>query len=256
MHVFFLVLARDGRFVKEKIKELESLNVPFLVVCGEQVGLPNVVFREPRGKYDAINFGASLIPKDVGIVALNDVDTKVFNIQNALKYFDSPGVGLVFARVSVTSGPQKSFYSLLDPVRCRLRIAASGELMFVRRQVLMSCVPMKPCKAEDSYILFKTMELHNKAIFCEESFVETERTKTAEMEEDYKRRTVCGIYQALANTRPSIPIKLFYVLLPFMSPLLLILGKKGFFWTKGILSGLSDYIRGDRSGSWIATGSQ
>jgi hypothetical protein len=83
--------------------------------------------------------------------------------------------------------------------------------------------------------------------------VETERTKTAEKEETYKRKTVSGLYQALAYTQPPCLIKLFYVLLPIACPLLLVLGKKGYFWMKGILLGLSDYLRGDRTGVWKPT---
>jgi hypothetical protein len=109
---------------------------------------------------------------------------------------------------------------------------------------------MKPCKAEDSYILFKVMELKGRVVFCEDCYTETERTRSIEKEEDYKRRTVCGIYQALAYAKPSSFVRIFYVLLPFASPILLFLGKKGYFWMKGILLGLTDYLRGDRSGIW------
>jgi hypothetical protein len=45
-------------------------------------------------------------------------------------------------------------------------------------------------------------------------------------------------------------IVLFYVLLPFLAPMLLIQGRKGYFWTKGILYGLIDFLRGDKTGSW------
>ena len=79
------------------------------------------------------------------------------------------------------------------------------------------------------------------------------RTKTAEKEELYKRKTVCGIYQALSQTKSPIMIKLFYTILPIASPALLVFGKKGYFWMKGILLGLSDYLRGDRSGVWQST---
>jgi glycosyltransferase involved in cell wall biosynthesis len=39
-------------------------------------------------------------------------------------------------------------------------------------------------------------------------------------------------------------------LLSLSSPLLPVLGKKGYFWMKGILSGFMDYLRGDRGGAW------
>jgi hypothetical protein len=122
--------------------------------------------------------------------------------------------------------------------------------MLMSYNALKRMVPIKPCKAEDSYLLFKALELKNKCVFCEESYVETKRTKTAEKEEIYKRKTVGGIYQALAYTKPPYMIKIFYVLLPLFSPLLLFAGRSGYFWLKGILLGFVDYLRGDKSGIW------
>jgi hypothetical protein len=90
-------------------------------------------------------------------------------------------------------------------------------------------------------------------VLSEECSVETEKTKAAEKEEIYKRRTVSGLYQALAYTKPPYLLKLFYVLLPFACPLLLVLGKRGYFWMRGILLGLIDYLRGDRTGVWQPT---
>jgi len=250
MEPFFLVLARDKKYVDEKIEELENLGVPYLIVCGEKLSHPNVIYRKPSGKYDAINFGYNLVPEYAQIVVLNDVDTKINNLNAALEPFSSEEVAMVFARVAVKLGPQKSFYGFLDSIRRKLLIAASGELMLVRRDVLDKTLPIKSCKAEDSYILFKILELKHKAVFCEKCYVETERTKTAEKEEAYKRKTVAGIYQALAYTNPPRSIKLFYMFLPFVCPLLLVSGKKGFFWMKGIFHGLTDYLRGDRTGVW------
>jgi len=253
MKLFFLVLARDEEYVDEKVEELKGLGVPYLIVCGKRLNHPNVVYREPRGKYDAINFGARFVPKNVDVVALNDVDTKISNFRAALQHFDSKKVALVFAKVSVKEGPQKLFYVILDLIRRRLPIAASGELILIRHDVLTMILPIRPCKAEDSYILFKVLEFKHKAVFCEECYIETERTKTAGKEEVYKRRTVAGMYQALAYTQPPHLVKLFYVLLPIACPLLLVLGKKGNFWMKGILLGLIDYLRGDRTGVWQPT---
>jgi cellulose synthase/poly-beta-1,6-N-acetylglucosamine synthase-like glycosyltransferase len=217
------------------------------------VNHPNIVYREPKGKYDAINFGMSFLPKDVEVVALNDVDTRIHNINAALKQFDSERVGLVFAKVSVREGPQRFFYVILDFLRRRLPITASGELMLVRRDILERILPIRPCKAEDSYILFKVLELKREVVFCEKCYAVTERTKRIEMEEPYKRKTVCGIYQALGFSRPPFLIRMFYALLPISSPLLLAFGKKGYFWMRGILLGLKDYLRGDRSGTWQTT---
>lgn len=253
MKTFFLVLARDEKHVDEKIEELKVLGMPYLIVCGRNLNHPNVVHREPRGKYDAINFGFRFIPEDTDVVALNDVDTRIKNFEAALRWFKSKDVALVFVRVCVKEGPQKLFYGILDGIRRRLLITASGELMLIRYNVLKRIVPIKPCKAEDSYLLFKVLEFKCKCVFCEECYVETERTKTAEKEEAYKRKTVGGVYQALSYTKPPYIIKLFYALLPLLSPLLLFSGRRGLFWMKGILRGLVDYLRGDRSGVWQTT---
>ena len=253
MKLFFLVFARDENYVDEKIQELKELGVPYLIVCGRRLNHPNVFYRKAEGKYDAINFGARFVPEYADVVALNDVDTKISNFRAALRQFDCKDISLVFARVSVKEGPQKLFYAILNPIRRRVLIAASGELMLIKREMLMRILPIKSCKAEDSYILFKVLEFGRKAVFCEECYVETERTRTAEKEEIYKRKTVAGIYQALAYTQPPYLVKLFYFLLPFACPSLLILGKKGYFWMKGILLGLIDYLRGDRTGVWQPT---
>lgn len=253
MKVFFVVLARDENFVKDKVKELTDLGVSYVIVCGERLNASNVVYRKPIGKYDAINFGASFVPQDVDVVALNDVDTRVHGLENVLRWFERDRVSLVFSKVVVRGGPQRLFYPFLDAIRRRVPIAASGELMLIRHDVLDDVLPLKPCKAEDSYMLFKVLELGERAAFCEESHVETERTKSPEKEETYKRKTVAGLYQALSYTKPPGTIKLFYVLLPLISPILLVLGRNGYYWMKGILLGFLDYLRGDRSGFWKPT---
>jgi len=251
--LFFIVLARDRKHVDDKIRELETLGVPYKIVCGERLNHPNVVYRAPKGKYDAINFGASLIPKDVDIVVMNDVDTIIHNLHLALRHLKDENVALVFGTEMVKEGPQNLFYRILNPIRIKIPIAASGELMAIRRGVFEKILPLKPCKAEDTYILFKVLEYGYKTVFCEDCYAETERTKTAEKEEIYKRKTVTGIYQALSYTKPSLIIRLFYFLLPFVSPLLLILGRRGYYWTRGILLGFIDYLRGDRIGIWQPT---
>jgi hypothetical protein len=250
MKVFFLVLARDASAVDEKVRELTRLGCPYLIVCGERVNHPNVVYREPKGKYDAINFGLRFVPSNTDVVAFNDVDTEIHNFKAVLRLIQNENVSLVFVRVNVKHGPQLTFYSFLDALRRRIPIAASGELMLIKYRFLKSIAPLKGCKAEDSYILFKVLENGGKAVFCEECYVTTKRTLRAEQEEVYKRRTVGGIYQALSMCKPPVMVRLFYTLLPLASPLLLVLGKKGYYWTKGILSGYVDYARGDRSASW------
>jgi len=181
---------------------------------------------------------------------MNDVDTTIHNLDLALRHLKDEKVALVFCTEMVKEGPQNLFYRILNPIRRKIPIAASGELMFIRRDVLERVLPLKPCKAEDTYILFRVLEYGYKTIFCEDCYAETERTKTAEKEEIYKRKTVTGIYQALAYTQPPYHVKLFYVLLPIACPLLLILGKKGYFWMRGILLGVIDFLRHDRTGVW------
>jgi len=135
MKLFFLVLAKDEKYVDKKIEELKSLGVPYLIVCGRHLNHPNVLYREPQGKYDAINFGARFVPEFADVVVLNDVDTKIHNFQAALQHFNSKELALVFARVSVKEGPQRLFYVILDLIRRRLPITASGELMLIRPPV-------------------------------------------------------------------------------------------------------------------------
>ncbi|MDH5266238.1 MAG: hypothetical protein OEW62_01015 [Candidatus Bathyarchaeota archaeon] len=247
--LFFIVLARDRKHVDDKIRELEALGVPYRIVCGERLNHPNVVYRAPKGKYDAINFSLKLIPKDVDIVVLNDVDTEIYNFEAALCYLENKKVALVFAKDVVRSGPQVLFHQLLFSILRILPILANGDLMVIRRNVLER-IYLLPCKAEDAYILFRVLELGYNAIFSEECYVETKKTENEKEEEMYKRRTVTGIYQALSYTHPPPLIRLFYALLPISSPLLLVSGKKGYFWMKGILSGFMEYLRGDRGGAW------
>ena len=250
MRIFFVVLARDAAKVKEKARELDSLGYPYVVVCGEKVESPNVVYRAPKGKYDAVNFGLRFVPSDVDVVAFNDVDAEIHDFEATLPLLRDGSVSLVFVKVRVTEGPQLMFYSLLDFLRKRIPIAASGELMLIKQSFLRKILPLKECKAEDSYILFKVLEKGGRIAFCENAYVVTKRTALAEQEEVYKRRTVGGIYQALSMTKPPIFVRLFYVLLPLVSPLLLVLGRKGYYWSRGIILGFVDYARGDRTGSW------
>jgi len=253
MKPFFIVLARDSEHVKEKIEELENFGFSYLIVCGENLNLPHVVYQEPRGKYDAINFAVQNLPKDVNVIAFNDVDTKIHNIEAAFRDFSRTQASLLFAKLRVKEGPQLFLNELLDNWKKRILVTASGEMMLIRRDILDKILPLRPCKAEDTYILFKTLEHRRKAVFCEECYVETERTASAKKEEDYKRKTVSGIYQALSFTKVPPLIRLFYFFLPFMSPLFLILGRKGYHLMRGILFGFLDFIRGDREGYWKPT---
>jgi len=248
--VFFLVLARDRNYVLDKIKELEALGFPFRIICGQHLDHPNVIYQAPNGKFAAINFGLSLIPDDAEIVAMNDVDTRIHRFDLVLQEFRDPKVGLSFGTELIRTGPQRLFFRIMNPIRRRLPIAGSGELLLIRRNVLEKVCPLKPCKAEDTYILFKVLQLGYKIVFCEGCYAETERTKTAAKEELYKRKTVTGIYQAMSYAKPPYLVRLFYVILPLASPILLVMGKSGYYWMRGILRGLNDFLRGDQSGSW------
>jgi hypothetical protein len=242
-NLFFIVLARDQRYVKEKIKELENMRVPYLIVCGERMNHPKVVYREARGKWDAINFASRFIPKDVDVVVLNDVDTRMHNFEHALSHLYD-GADLVYCRVNVTKGPQVKFYRIADPIRKRFHIFASGELMLIKREVFKHVLPIPPCIAEDSYILFRALELGYRAYFCTETYVTTERTNDTEEEEAYKARTTLGIYQALKYTRPPPWIRTFYGLLPAAAPLLTLTGEDGKAWMRGIRKALSTILTG------------
>ena len=250
MRVFFIVLARDASLLDRKLAELRNLGYPYVVVCGEKVNHQNVVYRAPRGKYDAINYGLNFVPEDVDVVAFNDVDAEIHNFDEALSFMNDNGADLVFAKVFVKEGPQMMFYSFLDAIRRQIPIAASGELMLIKYNCLKKISPLRGCKAEDSYILFKVLEKGGKIAFCEKCFVVTKRTVSAEQEEAYKRRTAGGIYQALSMCKPPVITRLFYTVLPFISPLLLLSGKKGFYWAKGILLGFVDYLKGDKTAYW------
>jgi len=253
--VFAIVLARDENGVAEKHSELRRLNVSHLIVCGKQSNLDQVIHRASRGKYDAINFGVRLLPQSAQIVVLNDVDTKIVNFERGLRHFSDSNIGLVFTRVGLPSGAHSMFNRLIDAVRRRFLIAANGELMFFRREVLDRMVPMRPCKAEDTLLLFETLKLGFGVIFESECHAITSRTASSSLknEELFKRKTVCGIYQALYLSHAPLSRKLFYAMLPFVSPILLVAGAKGWYWMKGILMGIVDFLKGDRSGHWLPT---
>lgn len=242
--------ARSAKGVEDKIRELEELGYPFVIVCGEKLGLPNVVYRKNAGKYDAINYGARFLSDETKIVCLNDVDTKIHNFEKALEMIRDNGAPLVFCKLKLKGGSQVYFYSMMDRIRRRLQITSSGELMLIRRKVFEAILPIPPCKTEDNYILFKVLELGYRSAFCEDAWVETERTKSLEKEEDYKTRTVTGVYQALSQARPKPLIRAFYVLLPFISPLLLLQGKRGLSWLRGIIRGVSGFLKGDKEGKF------
>jgi hypothetical protein len=114
--------------------------------------------------------------------------------------------------------------------------------MLIRKEIFERVLPLPACVVEDSYILFKTLELGYQANFCTSAYVTTERTHNAKEEAAYKNRTTLGIYQALDHTKPSIVIRVFYVILPLLAPMLCLAGKDGQSWTKGINRALKDRL--------------
>ena len=218
--------------VESKILELESYGFPYVVVCGEEMGVNGVVFRKPMGKWDAMNYGCGLVPNGVDIVAINDVDTTIHQLDFALKLASK--FNLVYSAVKPVDGPQRSFYAFADPLRERLNLFASGELMLIRKQVLDRLLPIPPCMAEDSYLLFKAMELNFAVRFCRNTYVTTSRTANATEEIAYKERTTLGILQALDYAKPSVPIRVFYRALPLLAIPLMLMGENGHAWATGI----------------------
>jgi len=250
LKTYFIILARNHEYLDDKINEIEKMGYSYIVVCGEHVNRKNVFYRKPIGKYDAINYAISLVPSDTDIVIFNDVDTKIYNIENAFNMINNNETSLVFVKLVVNKGPQVILNKFLDKIKNYLLVTASGELILIKMDVLKTIAPLKPCKSEDTYIIFKLMENKHKINFCNSTFVITERTTYDKKEELYKRKTVGGIYQALSMTNPPILIKIFYLLLPYISPLLLVSGRKGYYAMKGILLGYVDHIRGDKTGLW------
>jgi hypothetical protein len=251
MKPFFVVLARDDTGLDKKVVELKKIGLPYLIVCGKNIQKNNLIYRKPVGKYDAINFGLNFVPPEFDTIIFNDVDTKINHFDAALKKFNAEKLDLLFAGVKVVDGPQQSFYVILDFIRRRLPITSSGELMVIRREFLNRILPIKPCKAEDSFMLFKALELKQHVAFCEKCYVKTVRTTYGSAEQAYKRRTVCGIYQALEFSKPTLSIRIFYMILPLITPCLLVFGNKGYYWMRGINLGLKDYLQGDKEGVWV-----
>jgi hypothetical protein len=245
-----VVLARDRRHVWNKITELDGLRVRYAIVCGERIEHPRVAYRPPRGKFDAINYSLNLIPEETDTVIYNDVDTWRIDYKPLLKCLEDKKVGMAYAPELVAEGPQTTLNTIFSPLQKRIPLFATGELIAIRKRILENILPLKPCKAEDTYMMFKVLELGYKVIQCDESPVPTHRTKEASKEEQYKTKVITGIYQALSLTRPPALTRLAYFLLPVISPIFMILGAKGYYTTKGIILGILLYLRGDRTGIW------
>jgi hypothetical protein len=252
--ICFIVSARTKEGVEEKAAELRSLGVPFMVICAEKTDTPEAIYREKKGKFDAINYAAGFTGGHTKIICLNDVDNRICNFDKAVEKMVRTQAGLVFCKIKVDSGPQIQFYSLMDRIRRVLPITSSGDLMLIRKNVFDKLLPIPSCKTEDNYISFKVPELGYKVLFCEECWVETKKTSTLAEESEYKTRTVTGLYQALSLTKTTPLIRVFYLGLPFISPLLLLQGKRGAAWAKGIIQGFTNFIRGDKGGAFEKIG--
>lgn len=46
------------------------MQASYIIVCSEKIDHPNVVYREARGKWDAINFGAKFVPRKLMLLRL------------------------------------------------------------------------------------------------------------------------------------------------------------------------------------------
>lgn len=248
--IFFIVLARTQEGVARKAAELEKLGMPFVVICGEKTNLPGVIFRQKKGKFDAINYAANFVNQKTKIVCLNDVDNKICNFEKALEKMINSGAGIVSCKIKVDSGPQVQFYPLMDKIRRYLPITSSGDLMLIRKEVFEQLLPVPPCKTEDNFLSFKAVKLGYKVLFVEDCWVETNKTSNLEEELHYKTRTLTGLYQAVSLSDATPMIRAFYFFLPFAAPLLLLQGKRGVAWTKGIIQGLANFLIGDREGAF------
>jgi hypothetical protein len=243
MKPFCLVLARDANSIETKINEIERLGLPFIIVCGEIFNDPRVVHRFPNGKWDAINFGYRYIPEEADVVVLNDVDTEIHGLDHMFMSV-AGGSDFVYAAVRPSEGPQPKFYAIANPLNRALRVFAMGELVVVRRKLLDKLIPIPPCLAEDTYLLFKAMELNYKVDFCDDAYVRTSRTSSAREEVLYKERTTLGILQALDCARPPPWIRLFYRSLPIFALMLMLGGEDGRAWAKGILRAIRLHVVG------------
>lgn len=252
--VVVVVPARDLAGVRRKIAELSGLGLDYLIVCGERTDLPNTVYRPPAGKFDALNAGIALALPRADIVVLNDVDTRIDDLEGPLELIRRTGADMVFCGVEVSVGPQQRFYRLMDLVRRYLLIAATGEMVLVRAGPLAEVMPFPPTMAEDTWLLFKFQERGRATLFWDRRGVSTNRTTSRVEEAAYKRRTVCGIYQALSRTRPGTLVTLFYGILPFAAPALLVTGADGRAWCTGIWRGLGDFLSGTKGGSFDRIG--
>lgn len=218
--------------VDEKVRGLNAYGFQYVVVCGERLEMPGVIYREAIGKWDAINFGYQFVPQDTDVVAINDVDTTIHQLDFALALASK--FDLVYCAVKPDEGPQRSFYAFADPLRERLNLFASGELMLIRKRTLDGLMPIPPCMAEDSYLLFRAMEINHTVKFCRDTYITTSRTTNAAEEIAYKERTTLGILQALDYAKPSLAIRLFYRALPLFAIPLMLMGENGRAWAIGI----------------------
>ena len=103
--IFFIVPAKNKQNVFQKIRELETLGYRYLIVCGESINHPHIVYCPPKGKYDALNYGTKFIPHNAEVIAFNDADTEICNFHTLIPYFQSKDFTLIFTKVNVMKGP-------------------------------------------------------------------------------------------------------------------------------------------------------
>lgn len=242
MNPFLVILSRNGRGIKRKIDELEKLGYPYKIICGEKISHPGVVYREARGKWDAINYSEKFIPSESDTVVINDADTKIVNFEKVLSKINDND--LVYSGIEIPPSTQFGLRKFEDLLRNLINFAPNGDLMIFRRKLFNRILPLPPCVAEDSYMLFKAMELGSDIDFFYEDCIKTTKTSNLSQEKKYKERTTLGIYQALGYTHPPPHIKSFYMLLPLFASLLSIFGKKGRTFAKGIFEGYLSYRLG------------
>jgi hypothetical protein len=202
-----------------------------------------VRYRKPWGKWDAINFGSQFLPSAAQLVVLNDVDSKIHNLEHALLECMSQG-DLIYCKVRVKEGPQTKFYRILDTVRRVLPVAASGELMIIKRTLFNRLIPLPPCAAEDTYMVFRALEMGHRVEFCADTYVTTKRTNSPAEEQAYKLRTTLGVYHALELASAPPAVKAFYFLLPLTTPLLALGGPDGRAWAMGVLLATAHHFLG------------
>lgn len=252
--VFVIVLDKTGRFIEYYLNFLRKIGASFIIISGAKHQDGTVIYRDPRGKYDVINYSLKFIPNNASIVIFLDADVIEPPIEECVRVFRENGLDLAFPALEILDNTrQRLFTRILDEIRRHLSlITANGEMMIIKADKLPYLLPLPPCKAEDTLLLFRALERGFRVEFLSNIHVKTIRPYYTLVDEElYKRRVTCGIYQALSMVKhlPAL-IRIFYKVLPLLSPLLIVLERTGISFAKGIIRGYCDYLLGDRSGAY------